>query len=149
MVKRSPEASTSYDEAMNDHLDFVIDAPDPGKEHQFPQKRFGLRDQQFRTARVISGWLMLEIGEAQDPSCPPWKQSVLSKQFLVEAVDPEDRDRFVELMREAQPPIGAEELSQLTFKLLAAIGDGAPLDTSSTSGSGQPGIDAGSGGSFS
>lgn len=133
---------------MDERIDFEIGAP-VGAGSTFPVKRFKFRGELFTTSPSMSGWLMMEIGEATDPACPTHKASRLTREFLTEVICEGDRDRFIGLLKSATPVVGAEELQELTIKLMQALGDGAPLGTSSSSSSMGQETDDGSGASFS
>lgn len=70
-----------------------------------------VRDERFRLAPAIPAIVMLRMTAAGDTKTPPPKQMNAILQFLDHAIDPEDRDRFIDLLEDADPVIGFEELN--------------------------------------
>lgn len=72
-----------------------------------------VRDQKFLLAPAIPAIVMLRMTAAGDSKTPPPKQMGAIIQFLHHAIDPEDRDRFEDLLEDADPVIGFEELNTI------------------------------------
>lgn len=72
-----------------------------------------VRDERFRLAPAIPAIVMLRMTAAGDAKTSPPKQMNAILQFLDHAIDPEDRDRFIALLEDAEPVIGFEEINTI------------------------------------
>lgn len=72
-----------------------------------------VRDEQFRLAAAIPAIVMLRMTAAGDVKTPPAKQMGAILQFLDHAIHPEDRDRFIALLEDADPVVGFEEINSI------------------------------------
>lgn len=72
-----------------------------------------VRDERFRLAAAIPAIVMLRMTAAGDVKTPPAKQMGAILQFLDHAINPEDRDRFIALLEDADPVVGFEEINSI------------------------------------
>lgn len=72
-----------------------------------------VRDEKFRLAAAIPAIVMLRMTAAGDAKTPPPKQMNAILQFLDHAIVPDDRDRFITLLEDADPVIGFEEINEI------------------------------------
>lgn len=72
-----------------------------------------VRGEKFHVASEIPAIVMLRMTAAGDPRVTPAKQMGAVVQFLEHVIDPEDRDRFIDLLEDADPVIGFDELNDV------------------------------------
>lgn len=70
-----------------------------------------VRDEKFQLAAAIPAIVMLRMTAAGDTKTPPAKQMNAILQFLDHAISTDDRDRFIDLLEDADPVIGFDELN--------------------------------------
>lgn len=72
-----------------------------------------VRGEKFRVASEIPAIVMLRMTAAGDTRVSPAKQMGAVVQFLEHVIHPDDRDRFMDLLEDANPVIGFEELNDV------------------------------------
>jgi hypothetical protein len=82
-----------------------------------------VRGQTFRVASEIPAIVMLRMTAAGDAKTPPAKQMKAIVDFLHYVVHSDDRERFDDLLEDADPVIGFDELNSIveaTTEVIAA-----------------------------
>ena len=82
-----------------------------------------VRGEKFHVASEIPAIVMLRMTAAGDSRTNPAKQMNAVVQFLEHVIDAEDRDRFMDLLEDADPVIGFDELNgvvQAATEVIAA-----------------------------
>jgi hypothetical protein len=72
-----------------------------------------VRGEKFHVATEIPAIVMLRMTAAGDTRISPAKQMGAVVQFLEHVIDAEDRDRFMDLLEDADPVIGFDELNDV------------------------------------
>lgn len=80
-----------------------------------------VRDEKFRLVTKVPAIVMLRLSAAGDPKTPVPRQMGAILAFLEHVIVPEDRDRFMALLEEADPVIEFDEVNDVLTAATEAI----------------------------
>lgn len=86
-----------------------------------------VRDETFRLVTKVPAIVMLRLSAAGDPKTPVPRQMGAILTFLEHVIVPEDRDRFMTLLEEAEPVIEFDEVNEILTAATEAI-SGRPTE---------------------
>lgn len=80
-----------------------------------------LRDQDFAVVKELPGITILDLGLAADPEAGDFPRLKAIREVLDVAITLEDRGRFKNLLKNADPVIGIEELDGVISQLIEQV----------------------------
>jgi hypothetical protein len=81
-----------------------------------------VRDEQFTLAAAIPAIVMLRLAAVTDGKATPAKMMSAIESFLERVIHADDRDRFMALLEDAEPPIDFDELNGIIEAAVEVIG---------------------------
>ena len=89
-----------------------------------------IRDQEFRAKSRIPAITVMELVAFGDENPSGQMKAMLN--FLTTVIYPEDREKFDDLLHNAEPPIASDEFNEILQGVMQAV-SGTPLEQSSSS----------------
>jgi hypothetical protein len=80
-----------------------------------------IRGEQFRLAAKIPAIVVLRLAAVSDGKVSPSKQMAALDLFLERAIHADDRERFEEMLLDAEPPIDFDELNTVVETVTEVI----------------------------